>query len=220
MASKWVPMESNPEVINKFLHKVGVPKEFAVSDIHGLNLDDVKKEMPDQAKVYAFLFLFPKKIQAEDKGSEQMKDLFFVKETFANGSGPIALIHAIANNAKKLHLPEDSLLGKFIAEMKDKTPEERGQALEKNKKLMEIQVSVDPKAGAAGDSADFHYVSIICHDDTLYELDGTKVGPKAHGSTKPETFVQDAAEACKKFIEAHPGQHGFSVLALSAAGDN
>lgn len=185
-------------------------------DVHGLDLDDVTKALPDQTKIKAFLFLFPKSIQAEDKGSSDAKDIFFVKENFANGSGPIALIHILANNVDAVGLGNDTVLGKFIAETKDKSPEERGHALEKNKELMEIQLSVEKEGAVRGDG-DFHYVAIIRHDDTLYELDGTKVGPKKHGSTKADTFVQDAAAACKKFIEANPGEHRFSVLAFGAA---
>ena len=114
----------------------------------------------------------------------------------------------------QITLEADSILSKFIDESKVMSPDERGKALAGNKELMEIQHTVDPKA-KPGD-AEFHYVAIVCCDNTLYELDGTKLGPKAHGATKAETFVQDAAQACKKFIDANPGEHRFSVLAFAA----
>jgi len=209
-------MESDPERMNKFLQKAGLSKDWVMKDVHGLDLNDVTASIPDQSKVLAFVFLFPKSIQAADKGSPEPKNIFFIKEVFPNGSGPIALIHILANNVDCVGLKPDSPLGKFLAENKDKTPEERGKALEKDKDLMEIQVSVESKPAAAGD-AEFHYVAIVRHADALYELDGTKLGPKAHGKTTKETFVKDAAQACKKFIEDHPGEYGFSVLALSAA---
>jgi ubiquitin carboxyl-terminal hydrolase L3 len=117
--------------------------------------------------------------------------------------------------SQQIDLETDSVLKKFLDETKSMSPEERGKALSDNKELMEIQSAVDPKA-KPGD-AEFHYVAIVCCDSMLYEFDGTKLGPKAHGATKAETFVQDAAQACKKFIEANPGEHRFSVLALAAA---
>lgn len=216
MASNWVPMESDPESMNKFLQKAGLSKEWCMKDVHGLDLNDVTSCVPDQTKVLAFVFLFPKTIQAADKGSPEPKDVFFIKEVFPNASGPIALIHVLANNAECVGLKSDTPLGKFLAENKDKTPEERGKALEKDEKLMEIQVSAERKPMAFGE-AEFHYVAIIRHADTLYELDGTKLGPKSHGKTTKETFVKDAAQACKKFIDENPGEHGFSVLAFAAA---
>ena len=91
-------MESNPEVLNKFLHKAGVPCKWTLQDIHGLDLNDVTKAMPDQTKVKAFLFLFPKTISAKDKGDEDVKDFYFIKDNFPNASGPIALVHIVANN--------------------------------------------------------------------------------------------------------------------------
>ena len=37
--SSWIPMESNPEVMTKFLHKLGVAKDWSVVDVYGLEPD-------------------------------------------------------------------------------------------------------------------------------------------------------------------------------------
>ena len=35
--ARWLPIESNPEVMNKFLHEAGLSKEWAIADVFGLD---------------------------------------------------------------------------------------------------------------------------------------------------------------------------------------
>ncbi|CAG0912788.1 unnamed protein product [Notodromas monacha] len=211
----WMPMEANPAVINKFLKEAGVPENVKMVDFPDLDVDRICETISEPTNIQAFLLLFPKSIQATDKGSEEPKDIYFVKENFPNASGPIALIHAVASVQNKIQLPSDAILAKFLAATKDQTPEARGTALKDYKELMEIQAKSESQPPTT-EPTPYHYVAIVQHQGTMYELDGTKIGPKAHGTTSAETFVQDAAKACKKFIEENPGEHNYAILALSS----
>ena len=52
----WLPIESNPEVMNKFLHEAGLSKKWAIADVFGLDPEILTVlEQP----VLALLLLFP-----------------------------------------------------------------------------------------------------------------------------------------------------------------
>lgn len=46
-------------------------------------------------------------------------------------------------------------------------------------------------------------------------LDGRKSSPINHGSTSPETLLEDAARVCKEYMARDPEEVCFTVLALA-----
>lgn len=68
------------------------------------------------------------------------------------------------------------------------------------------------------DKIDMHFVCFVHHEGTLYQLDGRKDAPVAHGSTKPESLLADAADVIRStFMAADTSEHRFTVVALTAA---
>ena len=54
---RWLPIESNPEVMNKFLHNCGLPADkWAITDVYGL--DEALLAMLPQP-VLSLMLLFP-----------------------------------------------------------------------------------------------------------------------------------------------------------------
>lgn len=53
---RWLPLESNPEVMNLFLQKLGVPGVWAVQDVWGLE-PDLLAMLP--TPVLGVMLLFP-----------------------------------------------------------------------------------------------------------------------------------------------------------------
>ncbi len=126
---KWKPLESNPEVMNKYLERLGVrtencPLEFC--DVYGLD-NELLSMVPQP--VAAVLLVYPINEAAEEYNAEVMeatlklgkKDeetgevtatpgsaAFFTAQTISNACGTIAILHAIGNNKNFFYPPQSS----------------------------------------------------------------------------------------------------------------
>lgn len=92
------------------------------------------------------------------------KDLYTIKQTIRNACGTIALIHAIANTRSSLKFKENSILKQFIDSTLDKSPDERGDLLEKNEEFK----NAHEKCADAGETevdmnTDIHFVALVEH---------------------------------------------------------
>uniref|UniRef100_A0A1A9ZF47 Ubiquitin carboxyl-terminal hydrolase n=1 Tax=Glossina pallidipes TaxID=7398 RepID=A0A1A9ZF47_GLOPL len=224
--SVWTPLESNPDVLTKYIHTFGVTKDWVITDVMGLE-PDMLEWIPKPVK--SIILLFPcsdtyEKHRAEEQQrlaeTEQTypKDLFYMRQLSQNACGTVALIHSVANN-------EDIMLGEgilkdFLDLTKDMTPEERGKALEADKAVRESHQALAQEGQTVSDPNEevyHHFIAFVNKAGTLYELDGRKMFPIEHGATSDETFLQDAARVCKEFMARDPKELRFTVLALSAA---
>ncbi len=88
----WLPLESNPELMTKYCHQLGVSSDFQFHDIFGTD-PDLLSLVPQP--VLAVLLLFPiterseshRLAEAERMRGEQEKipkNLFFTKQTISN----------------------------------------------------------------------------------------------------------------------------------------
>ncbi|KAH8377800.1 hypothetical protein KR093_007181 [Drosophila rubida] len=228
--STWTPLESNPEVLTKYIHKLGVSPSWSVTDVIGLD-DDVLAFLPRPVK--AIILLFPisdayEKHRAEEHeriktAAEEEKypeDLFYMRQFTHNACGTVALIHSVANN-KDIEIAP-GVLKNFLEKCATLSAEERGQALEKDKDFTEDHQTLAQEGqtdASAYETVIHHFIALVNKENTLYELDGRKSYPISHGKTSDETFVKDAAEVCRKFMARDPEDLRFTVLALAATQD-
>ncbi|XP_032237490.1 ubiquitin carboxyl-terminal hydrolase isozyme L3 isoform X2 [Nematostella vectensis] len=225
MAPPWLPLESNPDVMNKFVKNLGLKPKFKFVDVFGLD-DELLCMLPQP--VFAFLLLFPvdEKYEAFTKSqSEQIKksgqevspDLYYMKQTVSNACGTVAIVHSIANNTSQLDL--DGELKKFIDATRSLSPQERGEKLETDEGITEAHEASAQEGQTEAPSADepvnLHFVSIVHKDGAVYELDGRKEFPINHGKSTPETFMKDAARVCREFMTRDPTELHFTVVALA-----
>ena len=95
-AERWLPIESNPEVMNSFLRKLGVPADWEINDVFGLD-PELLLMLPQP--VLALMLLFPitdnyKQFVLEKeeaiKNQTVSDKLYYMKQTISNACGTVA----------------------------------------------------------------------------------------------------------------------------------
>ncbi|KAL2747730.1 ubiquitin carboxyl-terminal hydrolase [Vespula maculifrons] len=205
----WIPLESNPEVMTKFLHKLGVPEQWNMIDIYGLE-PDLLAVVP--RPVLAVILLYPESVKTEvqnkedeetkskDNGKDRPDGVYHMKQIISNACGTVALIHSVANNMEEINLKE-GFLKSFLDDSKDLSFAERGELL----------------APEEDTPVYYHFVAFVQKNGTLYELDGRKLAPVDHGPTTRETLLEDSVRVCKEYMARDPSEMRFTVVALAAS---
>uniref|UniRef100_A0A672HIS6 Ubiquitin carboxyl-terminal hydrolase n=1 Tax=Salarias fasciatus TaxID=181472 RepID=A0A672HIS6_SALFA len=221
----WLPLESNPEVC--FVTCLGMKPTWQFGDVYGLD-PELLGMVP--RPVCAVLLLFPVtekyeafKQQEEDKLKKQQQevspDVYFIKQTIGNACGTIGLIHAVANNQAHLEFEADSPLKKFLEQTSKMSPDERAVFLEKDESIRVTHESSaqegQTEAPSLDEKVNLHFIAFVNNGGHLYELDGRKLQPIVHGKTSEETFLEDAVEVCKNFMDRDPQEVRFTIIALS-----
>lgn len=136
---RWIPLESNPDVLTKFGHALGLSPMMSFCDVWSLDLLDM---VPSPR--YAVILLFPlteKILAAEAKAAAQQetdlsKQPFFCKQTIGNACGTIAVLHAALNTlSDAFPLQDGSFFHKFLHKSKDMNPSQRAAALQEDETL-------------------------------------------------------------------------------------
>ncbi|XP_039601281.1 ubiquitin carboxyl-terminal hydrolase isozyme L3 isoform X2 [Polypterus senegalus] len=226
---RWLPLEANPDVMNQFLKNVGLRPTWQFGDVYGLD-PELLSMVPKP--VCAVLLLFPvtekyesyrqeEESKINSQGQEISSQVYFMKQTINlnHACGTVGLIHAVANNQDKLEFESTSALKKFLNESRSMSPEEKASYLEKNESIhVTHECSAQEgqtKAPSVDEKVDLRFIAIVNVSGCLYELDGSRPFPIVHGNTTEDTFLQDAAEVCKKFMARDPEELRFTVVAFS-----
>ncbi|XP_078138903.1 ubiquitin carboxyl-terminal hydrolase isozyme L1 [Centroberyx gerrardi] len=212
---EWTPMEINPEMMSK----LGVGGSWRFVDVLGLEGESLSS-VPTPC--CALMLLFPLTQQHESFRQQQAdkvsggSELYFLKQTVVNSCGTIALLHAVANNKSKVEFDTDSALKKFLDETADMASDDRAKHLEKNQAIKEAHddAAAQGQCRPEADKVNFHFIAFVNVNGQLYELDGRMDGPVKHGATKDDSFVTDAANVCRGFMEREKGEVRFSAVAL------
>lgn len=225
---RWLPLESNPDVMNSFLYNLGLSQQWAVTDVFGLE-PELLAMVPQP--VTAVLLLYPltetaqtasanqdNKIKAE--GQTQSPKVYFMRQTIGNACGTVALMHALANNQETLKLGSGPL-AEFFSQTSSQTPEERASALERFQQLEAAHEAAGHEGQTAAPSRDElqdkHFIAFVHVDGHLYELDGRRPSPVNHGPSSADSLLADAAKVVKSFMQRDPAEVNFSVLALASS---
>jgi len=229
----WIPLESDPELMTKYLHALGADPDnnYMFHEIYGTD-PDLLAMVPQPC--LAVLLLFPISATSEamkasqeaelkaNKCAEKLpSSLFYMKQTVGNACGTIGLIHAAFNNRDTLKFKENSFFDKFSKVCNKKTPEEIGAALEENNDIEVEHQSIAQEGKTDGESAmdtNLHFICFVPSEGLLYELDGRKLTAVSHGATSEDTFLADATKVIKeKFIDSEAGDVRFNMVALGPA---
>ena len=137
---EWPPLESNPEIFTKYMHDVGMSKDWAIGEVFGFD-EELLAFLPQPIIGVIVNMERLKKEQDVAKGSEDHVDkvAYYQKQEgkLDNACGVIACLHAVYNNLDKVNLDQGSVLAKFFDQVKDKSPKDRATELEGYKDFQE-----------------------------------------------------------------------------------
>jgi len=216
----WVGLESNPEVLTEYAHKLGVQKSWGFSDVYGLD-EDALKAVPSPC--VGLIFLYPysqvesrKKALGKSRG-KKTPGVWFMAQTIGNACGAVALMHTVMNCLSTVS-KDSSFLAKFDADTKGAGAAERGKLFGGALRDLHDEVAPSGQTDAPNASADleFHFISMVSVSGHLYELDGNNDGPLDLGPVGdgPDAFLSAAVEHVKEhYIAPFPDSH-FSLMAL------
>mmetsp|Transcript_31125 Transcript_31125/g.100291 ORF Transcript_31125/g.100291 Transcript_31125/m.100291 type:complete len:224 (+) Transcript_31125:1493-2164(+) len=214
-STKWLPLETNPEVLTRFLRKGGVPSPYGIADV--LGLDDELLGMVPQP-VEALVVLFPTTASFPPKEPGASSTAYFTEQHIGDACGAIALLHCVFNSSD-VDLVPGSPFEKFYEATKTSDPAARGRALIDADDIKDLSNETARQGESAGagtqDNQCQHFVSFANVDGKVVELDGRNAGPVVHGDTSQKTFLADAAKVIQRdFIQRDPTNLHFSVLAF------
>lgn len=233
----WLPLESNPEVLNPFARQLGLPEDWGFVDVFGLD-EELLAMVPTPCTAVCLLhpsegISAPRLAELRAKRASLpavSERLFFTQQHdgCGNACGTIASMHALANGAAAgaFALAAESPLADFARATAGLDPAARGRELIKATALHSLsnETAANGETEGAGtdDAQDQHFIAFVALEGSLYELDGRKVGENGqafavnHGPlTSPDSFLSDAARVIREDFMTRTTSLNFNVVALS-----
>jgi len=225
-ADNWLPLESNPEVINNFIRDLGFDiSKYCFHEM--LSVEPWAQEMIPQP-VQAVVFLYPINDKQEDfankeeqeiktKGQTVSSNLFFMKQYAGNACGTIAAFHSMINMAQDTAdlIQKDSFLDKFIIDTKGMNSQEKGKFFQNSKYLKTAhKEAVEDGDTSVEESVNTHFIAFVEKEGSLYELDGRKEFAINHGPCTKAELLSKACGVIQKFMERDPEEIKFTLMAI------
>jgi ubiquitin carboxyl-terminal hydrolase L3 len=223
--SRWVPLESNPEVLSKYIQELGAP-DVEFTDVMGFD-EELLAMVPQP--VHAVLLLFPiseayerHRIAEDNKIKETnppvSPKVFYVEQTIDNACGTMGCVHSVCNTEGRVKLTEGSFFEKYLRRAFTLPVQDRAKELESSSELSRAH-SVASHQGQSTEPAPdediiLHFTAFVCVEGVLYELDGRRPGPVPRGPSSPASLLQDAAKAIRVMMALDPLELHYTALAL------
>jgi ubiquitin carboxyl-terminal hydrolase L3 len=231
---KWFPLESNPQLINDYIRKLGFDTSlYEFCDV--FSTEDWALDMIPQP-VAAVLLLYPlteKITKADNEESSstttlaldamQENQVWFIKQRIGNACGTIGLLHATMNAPEAIRIfDRDSWFSKFAEDCPiPLSPENKAERLEGDDKIAKLHDEAtsseanSTQRGTINDKVETHFAALVNVGDNLYELDGRKDGPVLHGPTTQATLLKDSCAIIQKIMARDPSETRFAITALA-----
>lgn len=228
MSLQWMPIESNPQIMNSFLRDLGLCEPWGLTEIISLD-PDAADHVPKPCLAVILLLPITRKYKKFIRHVENLNEdnpvllldfaqPYFIKQTIKNACATIALIHAVANNMDRLEVLPDCILGKFLESTRQLSPEDRGQKLENDIDIANLHKAVarEGQGNLAGgnDDVDLHFITFVKYRNNVLELDGYKNKPIVHVVTDEENFVKHAFRVVQNYMNIDPADSRYNVLSL------
>ncbi|ETV84177.1 hypothetical protein H257_03463 [Aphanomyces astaci] len=217
----WPPLESNPEVFTEYLYQLGLPSDWFVGEVFGLD-DDSLGFVP--RPVVAVIVTF-ESLKKETDAVAAAKADFFMKQSpkLDYACGVIACIHSVLNSLDSITLVENSILEKYYRATKTQSPADRATTLENMTEFQEVHTSYaslgQSSVPTAEDDVKHHFVTFVQNAlGQLIELDGLKKGPVVVNAESSD-ILKDTAAVIQARIEAGVYSDSLAVLTLAKVAD-
>eukprot|EP00949_MAST-11_sp_MAST-11-sp1_P002829 g2829.t1 len=221
----WVPLESNPVAVNKYMKGLGyAEEEFQWEEL--LSCEEWAQGMISEPRIAVMLnFPITEAVRADEAkerecveadGQELDDSIFFTKQTVGNACGTIGIIHAVLNNQERMSV--GGWFEEFSSSSKDKAPAERAQILESSDELDDRHAdSAADTSNSSSEDANLnnHFITFIHNNGCLIELDGRKPWPVNHGATTQTSLLQDACKLIQERFFARDQGGAFALMVLA-----
>lgn len=232
MVKKWVPLESNPDVLNDFTKKLGLDVDkHCFHDVLGLD-EELLMMVPQP--VLAVILCYPVTAESDrvnkeedekiaERGQHVAQEVYYMKQTIGNACGTIAVLHGIGNNMQTLAIEPGSYLQTFFETTSSMDPAARGRYLEEPPEgAPDIEEAHQAAAAegntappAAEDDVDLHFVCYVHVAGNLYELDGRRKSAVNHGPTSADTLLKDTVPVVQSMMKRTQSLN-FNIMVLAA----
>ncbi|EQC41027.1 hypothetical protein SDRG_02084 [Saprolegnia diclina VS20] len=230
-AKRWFPLESNPQVMNEYAKRMGLPADSAFEFCDVYSTEDWALDMVLRP-VLAVIMLFPIKTHTEAYAKEERQrievsgqvvspNVYYMKQTVGNACGTVGILHALGNVGDYVAYQPGSFLQTFFEKTRTKTPDEIAVILEGDDELEETHASAAQEGQSeqlehVDDPINTHFVCFCTVDGHLYELDGRKAFAINHGPSSRETLLEDACRVIQSFMQRDAGEVRFTIVALAS----
>ncbi|KAF8608857.1 hypothetical protein BDV93DRAFT_602738 [Ceratobasidium sp. AG-I] len=220
-SSGWQLTESDPGVFTELLKTLGVP--LVVDDLYSIDAETLAALQPLRALVFLFKWIGggDEKGGGEGRYDEEFPG-FFAHQVVNNACATIAVLNGVCNIPSVKMGQELTDLVSFTTGM---DPQTTGLAVTSSDFLRSahnalsppsvLAVSDGPRPQTSEDA--YHFIAYIPVAGQIYELDGLKRAPVAHGAYTDdgEGWVAKAREVIEKRIGTYPaGSLHFNLLAV------
>jgi len=217
LKENWVGLESNPEVMSKYAHALGVDEGWAFCDCWGLEAEALKY-VPQPCVACIFLYPFSlvearKRALGAQRG-RPVQGVWHMRQTIGNACGAVAIMHAVMNNLHRIGR-SSSFLDEFRESTSAASAAERGKAFAPAVRDIHSGIASSGQTSAPTPTADldFHFVSLVEVEGRLYELDGNNDGPIDVGPAEGGLLPSAVEHVKRAYFTPFPDSH-FSLITL------
>lgn len=218
----WPPLESDPEIFNKYFKKVGLPENITFNEIFTLD-DEIIMTIPQP--VYSVIVNFEKgknKREIDDNSYINHSEVpFYMHQSgeLDNACGLIAALHSFGNNLDNIKLDESSILSKFFKNAKGKNPKESCSLLENMKEFQQEHIKYASQGQSKlcdnQEQVRCHFIAFVYVNGKVVELDGTKNGPIViKENIKDDEFISNVAAEIKDRLSKGQITESLSMMYL------
>ncbi|KAL9027760.1 MAG: hypothetical protein Q9196_003764 [Gyalolechia fulgens] len=228
-AKCFIPLESDPSVLNDLMYDLRVSKSLALVDVVSIEDPALLGVIPRPA--LALILVLPTsdgyerhrrstKKMVEGAGDLKTEAIIWLRQTIDNACGLYAILHAICNFESTGYIRPDSFLSKLCTCSAGNREALLNDSVDLETMYTKAAVRGSTLPPPAEDEVDLHYICFLrSPNGSIYEMDGDAIGPvKTDLSLKHNEDLLDASalECVKRCIARGDADMNFSLLALVA----